>query len=282
MYHVIRTWKYLPYYLCGRNLLVTCGFYLQKACNMYLWCFFVVSNEQAVEQIVKLPVIWEAVMLMWCHFNDLQSSSLICVLSLCSALCYIEPLKRDTVFSIYTLIGLGYELNICWLLMAWWWLSTSPYAKQIEGWLCDITIINTWWLLMSRHLVGPRTFAAIGLFGLHEMVSVSSCQGAVEKWASLYWKILQEYLSVVVRLTHWGRVTHICVSKLTITSSHNGLSPERRQAITWPNAGVYLIESLGTNFSEILIGIHTFSFKKNSFENVICEMASIFVSASMC
>ena len=42
-------------------------------------------------------------------------------------------------------------------------------------------------------------------------------------------------------LTHWGRVTHICVSKLTIIGSDNGLSP---------------------NFSETLIVILTFSFKK--------------------
>ena len=32
-------------------------------------------------------------------------------------------------------------------------------------------------------------------------------------------------------LTHWGRVTHICVSKLTIIGPDNGLSPGRRQAI---------------------------------------------------
>ena len=32
-------------------------------------------------------------------------------------------------------------------------------------------------------------------------------------------------------LTHWGRVTHICVDKLTIIGSDNGLSPGRRQAI---------------------------------------------------
>ena len=63
-------------------------------------------------------------------------------------------------------------------------------------------------------------------------------------------------------LTHWGRVTHICVSKLTIIGSDNGLSPGRRQAIIWTNAGILLIEPLGTNFSEILIEIHTFSFKK--------------------
>ena len=63
-------------------------------------------------------------------------------------------------------------------------------------------------------------------------------------------------------LTHWGRVTHICVGKLTIIGSDNGLSPGRRQTIIWTNAGIMLIRPIGTNFSEILIGIQTFSFKK--------------------
>ena len=65
-----------------------------------------------------------------------------------------------------------------------------------------------------------------------------------------------------LQLTHWGRVTHICVSKLTIIGSDNGLSPDRRQAIIWTNTGLLLIGPLGTNFSEILIEILTFSFKK--------------------
>ena len=60
-------------------------------------------------------------------------------------------------------------------------------------------------------------------------------------------------------LTHWGRVTHICVGKLTIIGSDNGLSPERRQAIIWTNGGILLIGPLGTNFSEMLTEIHTFS-----------------------
>ena len=63
-------------------------------------------------------------------------------------------------------------------------------------------------------------------------------------------------------LTHWGRVTHICVSDLTIIGSDNGLSPGRRQAIIKTNAGILLIRPLGTNFSEILIEIIIFSFKK--------------------
>ena len=67
-------------------------------------------------------------------------------------------------------------------------------------------------------------------------------------------------------LTHWGRVTHICVGKLTIIGSDNGLSPERRQAIIWTNAGILLIEPLRTNFIEILIEIQTFSMKKIRFK----------------
>ena len=63
-------------------------------------------------------------------------------------------------------------------------------------------------------------------------------------------------------LTHWGRVTHICVSELTIIGSDNGLSPGRRLAIIWNNAGLLLSEPLGTNVSEISIGIQTFTFKK--------------------
>ena len=63
-------------------------------------------------------------------------------------------------------------------------------------------------------------------------------------------------------LIHWGRVTHICVGKLTIIDSDNGLSPGCCQAIIWTNAGILLIGPLGTNFSEILIKIHIFSFKE--------------------
>ena len=63
-------------------------------------------------------------------------------------------------------------------------------------------------------------------------------------------------------LTHWGRVTHICVSKLTIIVSDNGLPPGRRQAIIWTNAGILLFGLIGTNFREILVRIQTFSFKK--------------------
>ena len=63
-------------------------------------------------------------------------------------------------------------------------------------------------------------------------------------------------------LAHSGWVTHICVGKLTIIASDDGVSPVRRQAIIWTSAGILLIGSLGTNFSEHLITIHVFSFKQ--------------------
>ena len=68
--------------------------------------------------------------------------------------------------------------------------------------------------------------------------------------------------SVAGGLTQWGRVTHICVNKLTAIGSDNGLSPGRRQAIVWTNAVILLIGTLGTTFSEILVGIRLFSLKK--------------------
>ena len=57
-------------------------------------------------------------------------------------------------------------------------------------------------------------------------------------------------------------MTHICACNLTIFGSDNGLSPGRRQAIIWTNAGLFSIRNLGTNFSEIVSEIHKIPFKK--------------------
>ena len=83
------------------------------------------------------------------------------------------------------------------------------------------------------------------------------------------------YLFSYIHLAHWGRVTHICVSKLTIIDSDNGLSPCRRQAITWTNVGILLTGPPGTNSNEILIESHTFSFKENPFQIVVWKLAAI-------
>ena len=72
-------------------------------------------------------------------------------------------------------------------------------------------------------------------------------------------------------LTHWGRVAHICVSKIITIGSDNDLSPGRCQAITWTNAEILLIGLLGINFSAILIEINAFLFKKMHLKKMLIK-----------
>ena len=72
------------------------------------------------------------------------------------------------------------------------------------------------------------------------------------------WHSIRYQFQLMHTLTHWGRVTHICVNKLAIIVLDNGLSPDRRQAIISTNTGILLIRIPGANFSEM----HIFSFKK--------------------
>ena len=82
-------------------------------------------------------------------------------------------------------------------------------------------------------------------------------------------------------LTHWSRVTHIYVSKLTILCSYNGLSPGLHQAIIWINAGIVLIWTFGTNFNEILSESHTFPFKKVHLKLTSAKLQQFFLCFNM-
>ena len=72
-------------------------------------------------------------------------------------------------------------------------------------------------------------------------------------------------------MTHWSRVRHMYVGKLTIIGSDNGLLPMRRHAIIWTNAGLLPIGTLGEQTSAKL----THFIQENVYENVVCERASI-------
>ena len=82
-------------------------------------------------------------------------------------------------------------------------------------------------------------------------------------------------------LTHWGRLTHICVSKLTIAGSDNGLSPSRPQAIIWTKCWNIVNWTHGSkiqwNFNRSLY----IFIKKSAFQYVFWKMAGIFLSASV-
>ena len=95
---------------------------------------------------------------------------------------------------------------------------------------------------------------------------------AIPRWHINQWHAT---FSFTVWLTHWGRVTHICVTELTTIGSDNGLSPGRRQAIIWINAGLLSVGPLGTNFGEVWIEILPFSFKKIHSKMCSAKMAAI-------
>ena len=126
------------------------------------------------------------------------------------------------------------------------WAVLIPWTDRLTGWRVTpegVNDVNTPFNAGQHHICRD-------IRGTHDIGGCWNLKRRVATipplWASICW------------LTHWGRVTHICVGKLTIIGSDNGLSPKRLQAIIWTNAGILLIGRLGTNFSEI----QTFSLKK--------------------
>ena len=141
--------------------------------------------------------------------------------------------------------------------------------RQIS--VCYYNHIGHWWTKLWKWC---PTFCTLNCFKHHIFVRFIVFS---ELHIMLAGTVTCQSKTIYCALTHWGQVTHICVSKLTIIGSDNGLSPDRRQAIIWINAGILLIRTLGTNFSEILSHIDTFSFKKT-----LLKMSSAKWRPSMC
>ena len=103
----------------------------------------------------------------------------------------------------------------------------------------------------------------LGIYCMQRVLFCFVCWGFIRNSYQFMW------------LTHWGWEMHICISKSTTMGSDNGMLPDRCQAIIWANAVILSIWSLGTNLSEILIKMHTFSSKKNALKNVVWKMTAI-------
>ena len=110
-------------------------------------------------------------------------------------------------------------------------------------------------------------------------VCINSFKHSNAKWCHRSGSIYRRRWSVTFALdifnnkwipSRWDRVAHICVSKLTIIDSDDGLSPGRRQAIFWTNAGILLMGHLGNSNRKSY-----FFFKKIHFKNVVWKMAAI-------
>ena len=124
----------------------------------------------------------------------------------------------------------------------WWLFACTLPSHYLKQWS---PVIN--WSFMNTLR-----------WNFHQNAYIFSQQYALEHTVWQLWSCRLD----ISMLIHWGRVTHICVGKLTVLGSDNGLSPGRRQAIIWTNAGILFIGPLGTNCIEISIGIQTFSFKE--------------------
>ena len=105
--------------------------------------------------------------------------------------------------------------NILWdLLHISWHLSVYLFQCILHKWLNHLVFKFEYsektyvipWLLMTWLLASPG----------HQQPCYWHC------------RICKSFLLLNEWLTHWGRATHICVGKLTIIGSDNGLSPGRR------------------------------------------------------
>ena len=108
-------------------------------------------------------------------------------------------------------------------------------------------------------MVQPRTLAMLKQRLISNNNIVSACTLLCHQVLSALVPDLQISSNNLILLNEAEWRIYVSVN-LAITGSDNVLSPGWPQASIWINARILFIGPLGTNFSEILIKIHTFSF----------------------
>ena len=161
---------------------------------------------------------------------------------------WIEKWHADTPWSSWELIFRLCSRSVNIVVLVQFWLSE---ISQLRGTWASLESLNTWMEL-------PKIWHT----------SESDQNAVIVCWFSYFLRNFD--------LTHSDRVTHVCFSKLIMIGSDNGLSPGRRQAILWTNAGILLIGPVGINFSEIFNrNLYIFN-SENACENVVRKLATIF------
>ena len=134
---------------------------------------------------------------------------------------------------------------------SWLWILDLSHDPFWAIWLAEVTKshqhhdrivayaapghhLNEWWLIdhwtLGNNICENQIKMQLFSFKkMHCKMSSAKCQ---------------PFCSSFSVLTHWGQVTHICVSELTIIVSDNGLSSGWHQAIIWTNAWILFIGSL--------------------------------------
>ena len=130
--------------------------------------------------------------------------------------CWICFRKHKNVFAFW-IISRNEIGTVCWLI--------SFLAEDRDLFIMHYEYHGVWWLAHTR----SQGISNHGISRLSQNIPVSAHEG----------------------LTFWGRVAHICLSKLIIIDSDNGLYPGRHQCIVWTDAGILLFGPLEINFSEM-------------------------------
>ena len=142
---------------------------------------------------------------------------------------------------------------------------------NVDSWSREIDISAMFWCLLWRHIED-----AWGLPANHMLRCMTTPQSVGSKWfislfgngsdATFRWSISSSQPSFLLKafvkslLTHWGRVTHICVSQLITIVSDNGWPAPSHYLKQWWNIVIWTREK---KFQwKILIEIYTFSFTK--------------------
>ena len=115
----------------------------------------------------------------------------------------------------------------------------KPNVIWLKGPRCSISISNSIVFLSLCGLTTtrwPTSFFTNIPVVRHQNTSLTQ-----DILARQTFQLIDCFCNGLMILTHWGRVTHICVSKLTIIGSDNGLAPGWHQAIIWTSAGILLI-----------------------------------------
>ena len=126
-------------------------------------------------------------------------------------------------------------------------------------WIMDLTST----LISPLHEVLPRKFSTCNkMYLLTSPISVTKHV------------FISHFLTFQCPFTHWGRVTHICVSNQTTICSVNGLSPGRRSHYLnkcWNIVNWTFRDKLQWNINRN----SNSSIHENAFESIVCEMTAI-------
>ena len=180
--------------------------------------------------------VWGECPVHWCISitkGRITNAKLWCIFLFQDAICYIFQKASWCAYFLKRKFGCSDKFH---RLLCWASIGTCVALATLQecssslnaGTLIEIKKFCYYKLTISEPITVRR---------LHEEISSTIIYIAVIKFITL------------VYLTHWGRVTHICVGNLNIIGPDNGFSPGRHQAIIWTNAGILLIGPWGTNFS---------------------------------